>query len=289
MDEFNLNIGGYSLRSIPTGIFGLDGGAMFGVVPKNLWSIYHKPDEKNRIALEARALLLISDKRKILIDTGNGGNFVTKHGERLGSKFAKIYNISDSLLVSNLSKYGLSVDDITHVILTHLHFDHAGGATTSGKTGLVPTFKNAKYFIQKGNLETAKHPNAREKASYFKANFEPLLEHGVLDVLDGDVDIMDHISVSVLNGHTLGMQIVKIQDDKNTLVYCADAIPTSTHVKLAWGMGYDINPLLVIEEKRKLLTNAVDKKWYLYFEHDPKIACARVVHNGKDFETTKVF
>ena len=289
MESIKLKIGGYNLKSIPTGIFGLDGGAMFGIVPKNLWAIKHKPDEQNRIALESRVLLLESDKNKIIIDTGNGGDFVLKYGDRLGSKFAKLYNIPQTLLIENLAKEGLSPEDITHVILTHLHFDHAGGVTTEGEGGkLVPTFKNAKHYIQKSNLENAKTPNPREKASYYKANFEPLIEYGVLETVEGSLDLMENISVVVCDGHTVGMQVVKIHDDSATVLYCTDAIPTTSHVKLAWGMGYDINPLLVVKEKRDLLKEASEKNWYLYFQHDPIIECARVKDNGKDFAVESI-
>ncbi len=290
VEKINLKIGDYTLKSIPTGIFGLDGGAMFGVVPKNLWAIKHKPDEQNRIALESRVLLLESMQHKIIIDTGNGGDFILKHGERLGSKFASLYNIPETLLIDNLAKHGIKPDDVTHVILTHLHFDHAGGATTKGKKSkLVPTFKNAKHFIQKSNLENALNPNPREKASYYKANFEPLLEFGILDTIDGDCDLMDNISVAVFDGHTVGMQAVKIHDDNTTLIYCSDAIPTTSHVKLAWGMGYDVNPLLVVKEKQLLLKEASKKNWYLYFQHDPTIECAKVKDNGRDFEIHQTY
>lgn len=289
-EKINLKIGEYSLKSIPTGIFGLDGGAMFGVVPKNLWGIKHKPDEENRIALESRVLLLESDTSKIIIDTGNGGDFILKHGDRLGSKFARLYNIPKTLLIDNLAKQDIKPDDITHVILTHLHFDHAGGVTTEGETGkLIPTFKNAKHYIQKRNLENAKNPNPREKASYYKANFESLLEFDVLETIDGNCDLMNNISVLEVDGHTIGMQVVKIHDDNTTLIYCTDAIPTTSHVKLAWGMGYDINPLLVVKEKKSLLKKASKENWYLYFQHDPIIECAKVKDNGKDFEVHSTY
>ncbi|MFN7453180.1 MAG: MBL fold metallo-hydrolase [Pseudobdellovibrionaceae bacterium] len=268
-----LIIGDYEICPLPTGIFGLDGGAMFGTVPKVLWEKEIPADDKNRIPMEARALLLKGTDRKIVIDTGNGGDFIAKYGEKLGKKFAEMYNINPEgpSLLKSIESYGLKAEDITEVILTHLHFDHAGGATTEKNGKLVPTFPKATYYVQAENLETARKPNIREKASYFPANFEPLVESGQLKILHGpQINLLPGVSVQLSQGHTRGQQIVKISDDKNTMVYCADLIPTSAHVKLAWIMGYDLDPLTLIEEKRQLLEEATAKKWYLFFEHDPK-------------------
>lgn len=162
----NLVIGPYEIIPIPTGIFGLDGGAMFGTVPKVLWEKSNPPDEKNRISMEARALLLKSADRKILIDCGNGGDFIAKYGEKLGTKFSEMYGVDTQgpSLEKSLQAAGVTFNDITDVILTHLHFDHAGGGTTEKNGELVPTFPKAQYYLQKGNLETASKPNIREKS-----------------------------------------------------------------------------------------------------------------------------
>ncbi len=287
-----IQIGPYQLKSLPTGIFGLDGGAMFGTVPKVLWERTNPADALNRIQLEARGLLLNSNDKKIVIDTGNGADFVKKYGEKLGSKFAQIYNIESATpsIINCIKKHGLNTGDVTDVVLTHLHFDHAGGATTEREGQLAPTFENAKYYVQSENLKTARHPNVREKASYFSANFEPLVETKKLTLLDGSTkDLLPNLSVQITNGHTVGQQIVKISDENTTVVFCGDLIPTSTHVRLAWIMGYDLDPLKIIEEKRTFLTEAVEKDWYLFFEHDPHVELAKVEADGRDFKVTKKF
>ncbi|RYZ85398.1 MAG: MBL fold metallo-hydrolase, partial [Proteobacteria bacterium] len=240
--NLKLKIGPYEICPIPTGIFGLDGGAMFGTVPKILWEKTNPTDEKNRIQMEARGLLLKSPGCNILIDCGNGGDFVAKYGEKLGNKFAELYNISDEgpSLMNSLKTHGLEAKDIHHVILTHLHFDHAGGATTEVDGKLVPTFPNARYYVQDANFKTATNPNLRERASYYGANFQPLMDAGVLTLMDGPVeDFLPGISTMLSNGHTEGQQMVRISDGRQTLLYCGDVVPTSTHVRTAWLMGYD--------------------------------------------------
>ena len=281
-----ITVGPYEICPIPTGIFGLDGGSMFGTVPKVLWEKSNPPDEKNRIPMEARALLLKSKDRNILIDCGNGHDFNAKYGEKLGPKFAEMYNIDPQgpSLTKSLAAHGLKTSDITDVILTHLHFDHAGGSTTEINGELVPTFPKAKYYVQRENLETAKKPNIREKASYFASNFDPLLKASVLEILDGDrQDLLPGISVITSQGHTRGQQMVKISDGKTSLLYCGDVVPTSSHVRLAWVMGYDLDPLRLIEEKTKILGQAADEGWYLYFEHDPYCDAAQITRQGSDF------
>ncbi len=281
-----LKIGPYKTKPVPTGVFGLDGGAMFGTVPKILWEKTNPADAHNRIAMEARALLLDGGPgQRVMIDCGIGRDFIFKYGEKLGPKFAEMYNVSDSAGVEkSLNSYGLKLEDIDHVILTHLHFDHAGGATTEKDGKLVPTFPKAKYYVQRANLETARKPNLREKASYYSANFEPLNEAGVLTILDGPVEnLLPGISVRTSDGHTVGQQIVLVSDAENTLVYCGDLIPTSTHIRLPWVMGYDLQPLVLMEEKRELLTPAAKGNWYLFFEHDPYMDAARVEETKGDF------
>ncbi len=288
----SLKIGPYDLKAIPTGEFGLDGGAMFGTVPKVLWEKQIPPDELNRIPMEARALLLKSSDRNVLIDTGNGSDFIEKHGEKLGSKFAQMYGVNESgpSLLKSLNSAGLNPEDITDVILTHLHFDHAGGATCAKDGNIIPTFPNARYYIQRSNLETARNPNIREKASYLKPNFEPLVEAGVLEILDGNtVNILPNISVLVSNGHTQGQQVVQISDDKNGVFYAADVIPTSSHVRSAWVMGYDLDPLTIIKEKREILTQAAEKSWYIYYEHDPFCDLSAIESEKDDFKVKERF
>lgn len=288
----HLKIGPYEICPIPTGLFGLDGGAMFGTVPKVLWEKTNPADEKNRIQMEARALLLKSPGNNILIDTGNGSDFVAKYGDKLGNKFKELYNIDDSgpSLKKSLQVHGLKPEDIHNVIITHFHFDHAGGATTEKDGKLVPTFPNAKYWAQKGNLETASHPNLRERASYYPANYQPLLDAGVLTLLDGDTEnFLPGISAFTSNGHTEKQQMVKVTDGQTTLLYCADVVPTSTHVKIPWLMGYDLQPVVLMEEKQKYLSQAADNNWYLFFEHDPYCDAALIERSGHDFSVQKRF
>lgn len=289
--KLSLKIGPYDICAVPTGLFGLDGGAMFGTVPKVLWQKTNPADEHNRIQMEARALLLKSHDRNILIDTGNGRDFVAKYGEKAGGKFAEIYSVSDETdLKKSLSKYGLTPADITDVVLTHLHFDHAGGSTTEIDGKIVPTFPNATYHVQNTNYQNANQPNIREKASYLGANFQPLIDAGVLKLIDGEQkNYLPNISLVVSNGHTVGHQVVVIEDDNTQLIYCGDVIPTSSHVRSAWIMGYDINPMLLIEEKKKLLDSTLNKTSYLYFEHDPYCDLASVEKNNNDYQVKERF
>ncbi len=282
-----LKIGDYEVCPINTGVFGLDGGAMFGTVPKVLWEKSNPADDKNRIAMEARGLLLKSPQRRILVDCGVGQDFVAKFGEKLGGKFAEMYAVKEGgdTLLKSLKAEGLEPSDITDVILTHLHFDHCGGGVSEIGGELKPTFSNAKYYVQKSNLQNAQNPNLREKASYFPCNFEPLLKAGVLNLIDGEKEnLLPGISVYVSNGHTQGHQMVKVTDGKTTVLYCGDLVPTASHVRLPWVMGYDLNPLLLIEEKTRFLGPAADQGWYLFFEHDPYRAFGKVERAGADFK-----
>lgn len=290
--KIHLNIGGYEVIPLPTGLFGLDGGAMFGTVPKALWEKTNPADEHNRIEMEARALLLKSKDRNVLIDTGNGSDFIAKYGDKLGAKFAELYGVDTSgpNLKKSLAAYGLTFSDITDVILTHLHFDHAGGATSEIDGKIQATFPNAKYYVQTENLKTAQHPNIREKASYLAPNFEPLLAANKLTLVDGSKkDLLPNISVWVSNGHTTGQQVVIVEDDTQKLIYCGDVIATSTHVRSAWVMGYDLHPLQVIEEKAQLLKSSLDKQTYFFFEHDPYCDVATVEPDKADFKVKERF
>ena len=290
--KIHLNIGGYEVIPLPTGLFGLDGGAMFGTVPKALWEKTNPADEHNRIEMEARALLLKSNDRTVLIDTGNGSDFIAKYGDKLGAKFAELYGVDTSgpSLKKSLAAYGLTFSDITDVILTHLHFDHAGGATSEIDGKIQATFPNAKYYVQTENLKTAQHPNIREKASYLAPNFEPLLAANKLTLVDGSKkDLLPNISVWVSNGHTTGQQVVIVEDDTQKLIYCGDVIATSTHVRSAWVMGYDLHPLQVIEEKAQLLKSSLDKQTYFFFEHDPYCDVATVEPDKADFKVKERF
>ncbi len=238
-------------------------------------SIKNTPEKKRRFTNLSQKVIeriytsLEGDKRNILVDNGIGTKF--------SEKYKKIYKIDHS-------KYNLETKDITDVILTHLHFDHAGGSTYKEDDELKLTFPNATYYVQKANYEWALTPNEKERGSYLKENFVPVLEKGKLQLIEGKFDIIPHIDVIISNGHTTGLQLVRISDEKNTLVYCADLIPTTSHIKLPYIMGYDIAPLKIIQEKKELLSTACSDSWILFFEHDVITEAAKVKKTEKGFE-----
>jgi glyoxylase-like metal-dependent hydrolase (beta-lactamase superfamily II) len=270
-----MKIGPYEVHAIETGRFALDGGAMFGVVPRPLWEKTNPPDEKNRITLAARALLLRGNGRVILVDAGNGSKF--------NEKLKGIYRIdlTSSSLSASLQAHGVSPADVTDVLLTHLHFDHAGGSTTRVNGEVVPTFPRARYHVQREHWETACAPTERDRASFFPEDFMPLHERGVLSFTGGEGEVLPGISVRLVHGHTAALQCPVVSDGTTTLFYCADLVPTASHVPLPWIMAYDLRPLVTLEEKRRLLGEAVDSGWVLFFEHDPVIAAARLSRSEK--------
>ena len=275
-----MKIGPYTLQSIETGRFALDGGAMFGVVPRPLWEKTNPPDERNRIAMAARALLLQGDGRRILIDTGNGSKW--------DEKLRTIYKIdeSDYDIVRSLHSAGLAPEDITDVVLTHLHFDHAGGATVRDEGGLRPTFVNATYHVQREQWEAALNPSERDRASFVSDDFLPLERLGVLKFTEEE--ILPGIRVKTMHGHTAALQCPVISDGTRTLFYCADLIPMTSHVALPWIMAYDLRPLVTLEEKRAVLSQATEERWVLFFEHDPTVAAATIRRGDKGFSLDEV-
>jgi glyoxylase-like metal-dependent hydrolase (beta-lactamase superfamily II) len=270
-----MKIGNYTLHAIETGRFGLDGGAMFGVVPKPLWEKQSPPDEKNRIQLAARALLVIGNGHTILIDVGNG----SKYGEKLQAIYG--FDTSRFDLLSSLKKHNLAPSDITDVILTHLHFDHAGGSTYRAEGEVLPTFPKARYYVQREHWRAASGPTERDRASFFKEDFVPLQFHSCLEYTDGEGEIFPGISVRVLNGHTTALQCPVITDGSITVFYCADLVPTASHIPMAWIMAYDLRPLVTLEEKKRILNQAVDESWVLFFEHDPNLEAGRLMRTEK--------
>ncbi len=264
----SLQIGGYQLHAIEEGRFGLDGGSMFGIIPRPLWSRTNPPDEKNRIDLALRLLLLTSPKRNILIDTGIGKKWSAKEQE--------IYKISHDrfTIEGSLATVGLTVSDITDVILTHLHFDHAGGATVLRGEELAPTFPQATYHVQAGNLSWGSKPTMRDRGSYLKRDFQPLVDQKRLELIDGPTELFEGVHLEVMEGHTFSQQLVRVTDGKTTVFFCADLFPTTSHIALPYIMGYDLQPLKTLEEKQRILPRALDEGWILFFEHDPETEAA---------------
>ena len=275
-----MQIGKYKLKSVLSGAFALDGGAMFGIIPKPLWEKTNPADELNRVTLSTRNLLLICDDKKILIDTGMGNKWDEKN--------KNIYHIDPKLnLELALELNGIKPEDITDVLLTHLHFDHTGGSTKLENGKLVPAFPNAKYLVQKKNFEWAMNPSERDKGSYIKDNFEPLVKEGVLKLIDGEKEFDENISFRIINGHTFGQQMIKISDSSNTVLYCADLMPFISQIRIPYIMGYDLQPLITVQEKKKYLQLAADENWHLYFGHDPQFAAATVKHTEKGITQDK--
>ena len=271
-----MKIGKYTLHIINSGYFGLDGGAMFGIIPKPLWQKTNPPDNANRIKLATRNLLLVDGNRKILVDTGNGNKWDEKAKSIYGFDFT-------NSLEGGLKNINLKPGDITDVILTHLHFDHTGGSTKIENEKLVPAFPNAKYYVQKENFEWAMNPSERDRGSYLKDSFEPLMKEGVLNFIEGEEKFDDEIEFVFINGHTFAQQLIKVYDSSNTILYCGDLFPTTSHIPLPYVMGYDLQPLVTVEEKKKILEKVIEENWELFFEHDPETALASVEKNEKGF------
>ncbi len=273
-----MQIGPYEIFTIHTGFVSLDGGAMFGVVPKVLWQKSNPADELNRIQLAMRTLIIRNADRIIMVDAGVG--------YKMNEKLQKIYNVDHQKykLEQGLAEKGISFEQITDVIITHLHFDHVGGATMEENGVLKPTFPNATYYVQAEQWYWANHPSEKDRASYMPENFKPIEEAGQLVELDGPKELFPGIEVLVMYGHTQGMQLPKITDGKSTLLYCADLIPTASHIPLPWIMAYDNNPMITLQEKKRLLPQAVKEQWILVFEHDPFRPAGKVIETEKGFK-----
>lgn len=272
------------LYSILTGNLKLDGGAMFGVVPKVIWGKLYPCDENNLCNWSMRCLLIVDGNRKILIDTGIGN----KQSEKF---FANYFLNGDDNLDGSLAKAGYSSDDITDVILTHMHFDHCGGAIrwNEDKTDYIPAFKNAIYHTSRQQWEWATNPNNREKASFLKENILPIKEKGNLHLVETDGELFPGVSVRLFNGHTDGQVIPFIRYHDKTIVYMADLLPSSAHIPLPYVMSYDTRPLITLKEKEAFMKEAVQNNYLLFFEHDLYRESCTVAETEKGFRMKESF
>jgi len=271
-----LQLGDWTLQTLETGFLWLDGGSMFGSVPKPLWNRTNPADERNRIRLAMRCVLLEGHGRRVLVDVGLGDKF--------DAKLREIYRVEDEpRLEASLAAAGCAPEAVTDVVLTHLHFDHAGGATAGAGGRLVPRLPNARWYVQRRNWENAHAPNPRERASYMPENFDPLHEAGVLEFWDGPVRPWPGVEMITAEGHTRGQQLVRVEGGGNAAYFVADLIPTASHVRIPFVMGYDIAAIETMAEKRDLLTRAASEGAWIVLEHDPETAVARPVAEGDDF------
>lgn len=272
------------LYSVNAGYFKLDGGAMHGVVPKTLWQRLNPADEKNMCNWATRCMLIEKDDKRILIDNGMG--------DKQDAKFFSYYYLNgDDSLEKSLDKHGFKPEDITDNWLTHLHFDHCGGGIKWNKdrTGFEPTFPNATYHTHSKHWAHALDSNPREKASFLNENLLPMEECGHLNFLQSGNDLLPELDYLLAHGHTDHMMLPKIQYADKTVLYMADLCPSVAHLRIAWVLGYDIRPLNTMEERQRILTQAADEGWILFFEHDPMNECCTVKHSEKGVVVDELF
>jgi glyoxylase-like metal-dependent hydrolase (beta-lactamase superfamily II) len=273
------------LYSINTGYFKLDGGAMFGVVPKSMWNKLNPADENNLCNWAMRSLLIEEGNKLILIDNGLG--------DKQDAKFFGHYHLNgDDSLDRSLAKHGFNKDDITDVILTHLHFDHCGGSIKREGDKLVPAFKNATFWSNENHWKWATQPNEREKASFLKENILPIQESGQLKFAPVEQNasiIMDTLTLKFVSGHTDAMMLPVIQYNDKTIVYAADLLPSVAHIPMPYIMAYDMFPLTTLNEKRSFLKEASQKDYILFFEHDPVIECCTLQSTERGIREKETF
>jgi glyoxylase-like metal-dependent hydrolase (beta-lactamase superfamily II) len=270
-----MRFGDYRVEVVPDTFFRLDGGAMFGVVPRNLWSKTCPPDEHNRIRLNMNCLFIEAGRERVLIETGIGDKWSSKQADLYGIERER--SLSESL---NLIA-GVGPEEITIVVNTHLHFDHAGGNTSLDDEGrAIPTFPNARYFVSRGEYEHAEAPHDRDRASYLPSNWKPVQESGQLELKDEQYEVLPGLSLETVAGHSRTMQCVRLHQGERTLYGFADLVPTRAHVPLAWIMGYDLYPVETLEAKRRLLPQAAREGWLCLFYHDPDAPLCSVIEEA---------
>ena len=278
-----MTFGEFELTPVIDGYIRLDGGAMFGVVPKTLWSARLPADDRNRITMGMRPLLIRPARGPLtLVDAGAG--------DKMDAKSQEIYGLdrAENLEVT-MARAGVKADEVALVIASHLHFDHAGGFTARRADGtLAPRFPNARYVVSRGEWEDATHPHERNRASYFAENFVPLQDAGVVQFTDGDAEIIPGVRVRKTGGHTRWHQMITIESEGRTAVFAADLMPTAAHVDVPWIMAYDLYPMETLEFKRAFVKEAVAREYLIFFEHDPHIAAGYIRQTGSRLTVERV-
>lgn len=273
-----MRLGEMELLVVSGGRFRVDGGGMFGVVPKVLWARHFPPDERNRILMETNCLLIRTAGGTILVDTGCGTKMTPKERE--------IWGLEGEDIISALSARGMKVEDVDTVLLTHLHVDHVGGAlmleppptppSQGGERSVRLTFPNARYLVQRGEFEEAQSELSIIRRDYSSEDFMPLQEAGVLDLMDGDAEIAPGVRTWVTGGHTRGHQALLLESNGEKAIYFADLIPTTAHLKPAWNMAFDVFPLETMKRKLEILPRVIEENWLCIFDHDPNVRVARL-------------
>ncbi|HEY6903331.1 MAG TPA: MBL fold metallo-hydrolase [Candidatus Acidoferrales bacterium] len=261
-----MKLGDIEFHIICAGHVRLDGGAMFGVIPRTLWEKKVPPDARNRITLAMNCLLIHAGGKRILVETGAG--------DKWDPKLRDIYALEPSSLINGLREYGLRAEDIDVVVNTHLHFDHCGGNTFLEKGKPLPVFPNARYVVQRGEFEHARNPTERDRASYFDENYVPLGTAGMLSLVEGDHAIVPGVELIVVPGHTAHMQCLKLTGGGKTAFFFADLIPTTAHLPLPWIMGYDLYPMTTLENKKRWVPQVIREGWLALFGHDANVPAA---------------
>jgi glyoxylase-like metal-dependent hydrolase (beta-lactamase superfamily II) len=268
----SLTLGDFELSIFSDGTYPLDGGAFFGVVPKVMWSRKVDADEKNYVTAGLNSLLIHTGKQNVLVETGMGN--------KLSERMVKFYG-QPAKLLDNLAAGGIGPEDIDIVINTHLHFDHCGWNTVHHKDGkIAPTFPNAKYYAPEGEWQYARRPSERDAISYIPDNYDPLMASGQMTLLKGGEEIVPGVSVKTFPGHTASMQAVMVQSNGHTACYISDLMPTTAHLDLTWGMGFDLYPLQTIESKKQYYAESIPGKWLTVFTHDARTPWAYVEKDG---------
>jgi glyoxylase-like metal-dependent hydrolase (beta-lactamase superfamily II) len=273
-----MQIGDYTVHVIQDAQFRLDGGAMFGVVPRKLWSQVCPPDDENRIRMNMNCVLVDTGADKVLIETGIGEKWPAKHAQMYG--IDRVRPLAETLFLQT----GVSADEVSIVVNTHLHFDHAGGNTRLDSDGnAVATFPNARYFVSRAELDHAEHPTERDRASYLPDNWRPLVDSGQLESRDANYEVVPGLTMETIAGHNRSMQCWRLERDGKTMFGFADLVPTRAHLRLPWIMGYDLYPVETLAAKKRLLPEAAHNHWLCLFYHDADEPVCRLTEGEKEF------